>query len=77
MKTIVSANAAEQSAGKEDVAELMSSSSSFKSQVGSSQETSISSIINLLTSLQKEASLEVNFVILIFTTLHHTHIHHF
>lgn len=41
------------------------------------QEISISSIFSLLTSLQKQASLEVKFAILIFPTLHHTHIHHF
>lgn len=61
-------------ADKEDVTELMSSSSSLKSKMGSLQEISI---FSLLTSPQKQASLEVNFVILIFKTLHHTHIHHF
>lgn len=76
MKTTVPANAAEYSADKEDVVELMSSSSSLKSKMESFQEISISSVFTLLTSLQKQASLEVNFTILIFTTIHHTLIHH-
>lgn len=77
MKTIVSANAGEHSADKEDVTEFISSASSLKSKTGSLQETSISSIFSLLTSFHKQASLEVNFAILIFTTLPHTHIQHF
>lgn len=67
----------QQNTDKEDVIELMSSPSSLKSKMGPLQEISVSSIFSSLTSLEKQASLEVNFAIPIFTTLHHTHIHHF